>query len=258
MKLLQPFLNSFDLFKILKYLLTIIFALFFWWFMAIIVDNSILPVPPSVFKSFYQLRSELWTHLFVSTVRIGSGVGIALFFGCSLGLLLGRNNPLDKLLSSLIYLGYPIPKISFLPVVLLFLGLGNVSKIFLISLIVFFQIIVMVRDGARGIDERLVLSVKSLGASKWQLFWQVIFPGTLPAIFTATRISIGTAIAVLFFTETFATFSGLGYFIMDAWTRVNYQEMYAGIMVLSLLGLFLFLLIDFLERLFCPWLFLEE
>ncbi len=246
------------LFKLLKYLITILFVFFIWWLLAIILNSPILPTPLTVLKSFYHLREKIWIHLLASTIRIISGVGIALFLGCSLGLILGRNNVLDKLFAPLIYLGYPVPKIAFLPIVLLFLGLGNTSKIFLIALIVFFQIIVMTRDAAREIDEQLILSVKSLGAGKWQLLWQVVFPATLPTIFTATRISTGTAIAVLFFTETFATFNGLGYFIMDAWTRVNYQEMYAGIMVLSLLGLFFFLLIDFLERLACPWLFLEE
>lgn len=90
-----------------------------------------------------------------------------------------------------------------------------------------------------------------------QLFRYIIFPASLPEIFTAIRLSIGTSIAVLFFTETFATFEGLGFFIMDAWTRVNYSEMFAGIAALSFLGLSLFLLVDFIERVFCFWIFYE-
>ncbi|MFP4015534.1 MAG: ABC transporter permease [Halanaerobiales bacterium] len=241
-----------------RILTTILFIILFWWLVALVVDNPVLPVPGDVFVTFYKLSSRLGVHIMASFYRIITGVGISLLIGIPLGLLIGRIKKVDKFAAPLIYLAYPVPKIAFLPLVLLFLGLGDVSKIFLISLIVFFQILVHARDAAREINDELILSVKSLGATDLQLFWKVVFPASLPRIFTAVRISTGTAIAVLFFTETFATFTGLGYFIMDAWTRVNYREMFAGITALSLLGLFLFLFVDIVERLACPWLYLEK
>jgi len=244
--------------NLFRFLITIIVIILVWWLLAIIISNSVLPIPWDVFREIYLLRSKIWMHMMASFYRIMIGVSISFLIAIPVGLFIGRVKKIDRVMAPLIYLVYPVPKIAFLPIVLLFLGLGDLSKIFLISLIVFFQILVHARDAARAIDNELILSVKSLGASDFQLFWQVVFPASLPKIFTAIRISTGTAIAVLFFTETFATFTGLGYFIMDAWTRVNYNEMFAGILALSFLGLILFLIVDIVERLTCPWLFLGD
>lgn len=243
--------------NVIHYFLTIFVVILIWWGISLIINIPIIPLPSGVFRTIIDLKESIWVHMLASVIRIFLGVSFSLIIGIPSGLIIGRVKKLDQILAPFIYLSYPVPKIAFLPVILLLFGLGNASKVFLIALIVFFQIIVNTRDAAKSVDQELILSVKSLGASDWQIFWQVIFPASLPRIFTAIRISTGTAIAVLFFTETFATFSGLGYFIMDAWTRVNYNEMFAGILALSFLGLILFLLIDFLERMLCPWLFLK-
>ncbi|SIQ92968.1 ABC transporter permease [Halanaerobium kushneri] len=244
--------------KVLKYLLSLIIVVFLWWLAALIISSKILPLPIEVFEAVVELKSELLFHMLASLKRIIFGVGSALIIAVPFGLIIGRFKSLDKYLSPFIYLAYPVPKIAFLPIVLLFFGLGDLSKVFLIAIIVFFQILVHTRDAAKSIDPELILSVKSLGVSKTQLFWHLILPASLPRVFTAIRISLGTAVAVLFFTETFATFEGLGFFIMDTWTRVNYSEMFAGIMALSFLGLILFLFVDFVERIFCPWIFLND
>ncbi len=244
--------------NIFRYVLTAVIVIVVWWIAAVLINTPVLPLPLDTFKAIFILKGNIWHHLLASLKRIVLGVGGALVIGVPSGLIIGRVKFLDRLLAPLIYLAYPVPKIAFLPLVLLFLGLGDLSKVFLIALIVFFQILVHTRDAARAIDRELILSIKSLGASDMQLFWQVVFPASLTRVFTAIRISTGTAIAVLFFTETFATFRGMGFFIMDAWTRVNYVEMFAGILSLSILGLFLFLVVDLVERLFCPWLFLED
>ena len=142
----------------------------------------------------------------------------------------------------------------FLPIILLFLGIGNTSKVFIIALILFFQILVVVRDEANGLRPELVYSVRSLGAGRLALFRFVFLPATLPGVLTAVRVSIGTAIAVLFFAESFATTSGLGYYIIvESWGRLAYPEMYAGVVAMSILGVLLYFLVDGLERRLAPW-----
>ena len=244
--------------KTAQYIISALLIILLWWLISIIINSPILPLPFKVFKQIVKLKFELYDHIIASFRRIIIGLGGALVIAVPSGLVIGRLKWLDRYLSPFIYFAYPVPKIAFLPVVLLFLGLGDLSKVFLIGLIVFFQILVHTRDASKSIDQELILSVKSLGATKAELFWHVILPASLPRIFTSIRISLGTAIAVLFFTETFATFEGLGFFIMDAWTRVNYTEMFAGILTLSFLGLILFLFVDFIEKIICPWLSLDE
>ena len=115
--------------------------------------------------------------------------------------------------SPFIYLTYPIPKVVLVPVVLLFLGIGDLAKIVIIFLILFFQILVLVRDQAAALRPELIQSVRSLGAGRRALFRFVYLPASLPAILTGVRQSIGTAVAVLYVAELFATQRGLGYYI---------------------------------------------
>ncbi|HCG98619.1 MAG TPA: ABC transporter permease, partial [Actinobacteria bacterium] len=87
----------------------------------------------------------------------------------------------------------------------------------------------------------------------WQIYKHVVYPASLPKMFTALRIASGTAIAVLFFAESFATEEGLGYFIMDAWSRFNYSDMFGGIVAMALMGLLIYELLDVVERRACAW-----
>ena len=140
-----------------------------------------------------------------------------------------------------------------LPLVILLFGIGDLSKIVLIALIVFFQILVTTRDAARAIHPNYLLTMRTLGASRAQIYHHVIWPATLPRILTALRISIGTAVAILFFVESFATTRGLGFVIMDAWGQADYERLYAGIVAMAALGLCLYLLLDLVEERVCRW-----
>ncbi|NPV53355.1 MAG: ABC transporter permease [Firmicutes bacterium] len=212
-----------------------------------------LPGPYEIALASGRVAPALGLHMLVSMWRVVAGSLIALSLGVPLGCFVGRNRTIDTVIAPVIYLAYPVPKIAFLPVILLFLGLGDTSKIFIIVLLVFFQIFVSTRDAARNLPPSLVYSVKALGATPRDIYRHAIIPAILPEIFTATRIGLGTGLATLFFTETFATFHGLGYFIMDAWSRAAYDEMFAGIMALSILGFVLFAALDIIERRTCRW-----
>lgn len=123
----------------------------------------------------------------------------------------------------------------------------------MIFLIVIFQVLVAIRDSIKTIPKEMFFPLYSLGASFKQLFFYILWPAVVPNFITSLRVAMGTAISVLFFTETFGTKYGMGYFIMDSWLRVNYLDMYAGIIVLSLIGLILFAFLDLIESYFCRW-----
>jgi NitT/TauT family transport system permease protein len=169
------------------------------------------------------------------------------------GIFLGENKDIDKYIAPIIYLTYPIPKVVFMPIILILLGIGNLSKIVVITLIVFYQMLVTTRDAAKNLEEGYLLSVRSLGASSFELYYHVYLPGCLPAIFTALRLGLGTAMAVLFLVETYATQVGIGYFIMESLSRMAYNEMFVGIIAMGVLGFFLYMLLDIMERKFCLW-----
>jgi len=237
-----------------------LFLLALWQLAAWMVQQPILPGPTAVFQALiYELPRGLGRHFLVSGWRVVASIAVAMVFAVPAGLALGQSPRLDRFVAPIVYILHPIPKIVFLPIILLFLGIGNASKIFIIFLILFFQILVVVRDQARTLRPELVYSVRSLGAGRRALFRFVYLPATLPAALTALRISIGTAIAVLFFAESFATTSGLGYYIItESWGRLAYPEMYAGVVMMSVLGLLLYFAADRLEKQLAPWMFVKE
>ena len=231
-----------------------IFLFVLWYIVAMILSLPIIPSPLSVIERLVNIfQDTIAIHAFYSLERIFAGVLLAVSFGIPLGVLMGYIPKLDKLFAPLVYLTYPIPKIALLPILMLLCGIGEMPKVLMIFLIVIFQLLVALRDGIKNIPQEIFYPLYSLGASFWQIFAKILWPAVLPSFITALRVAMGTAISVLFFTETFGTKYGIGYFIMDSWLRVNYLDMYAGIVVLSFMGLILFAILDLCEQYFCSW-----
>jgi len=226
-----------------------------WQGASLLLKRPFLPGPAAVTAALIRLAAEgrLWRHLWASLFRIVMALAVTCIPAVILGLAAGRSRRLNSFISPFIYLFHPLPKAAFLPVIMLFFGIGEVSKILLVAFIIFGQMLVNVRDAAKQIGGEYIEAVRSLGAGKTALLRHVVIPAVLPGFFTGFRISLGTGVAVLFIAETFASESGLGFLIVDAWTRISYTEMYAAITALSLLGLLLFVLTDLLEFALCPW-----
>ena len=241
--------------QFIGYLGAALFLLALWQYAAWSLSTPLLPTPLAALRATARLLSDetLGKHLWVSTYRVVLSTFLSLLLGLPLGLIMGYERRIDRFLAPLVYIIYPIPKIVFLPLILLFLGLGDGSKIFLITFIVFFQILVTTRDAVRKVPAETVSSLRSLGGNRAQVYRYVLLPASLPDVLTSLRLSMGTAIAVLFFAESFATTEGLGYFIMDSWSRSAPDEMFAGIIMMALLGVGLFIVVDFLETIFCRW-----
>lgn len=231
-----------------------LFLLLIWWLIALIMKLPIVPTPDKVFLKLGQVfLSVIGIHGAYSLWRIAAGLALAVAIGYPLGVIMGYFRRADRYLAPLVYLTYPIPKIALLPILMLLAGVGELSKIIMIFLIIVFQVVIAVRDSIRTIPVETYYPLYSLGASFLQVFRDIILPASLPKFITAVRVAMATAVSVLFFTETFGTRYGMGYFIMDAWLRVNYLEMYAGIVVLSVIGLLLFGIIDLVEHYACRW-----
>ncbi|WP_310551370.1 ABC transporter permease [Paenibacillus glufosinatiresistens] len=241
-----------------SYLLSLLYVLaglhLLWFLLALAVNKPILPGPEDVYRALLRLdRSDMLENAGYSLFRVFAGVALAMLAGLLVGLPMGRSARWNRLLDPVVYLTYPIPKIALLPVAMLLLGLGERSKIVMITLILVFPVIISVRDGIRAIPSDAYDVLASVGAGAGQKFRHVTLPGALAAILSSIRVSLGTAFSVLFFTEIYGTEHGLGYFIMDAWQRIDYPGMYAGILLFSLAGFILFLLVDVLEAVFMKW-----
>ena len=218
--------------------LGIFICLAVWAGAAQLLQIPVVPSPELVLIRLAQkFPDTIAVHAGYSLMRIMVGLFAAVVAGYPIGVLMGYFPRVNRLLAPILYLSYPIPKIALLPVVMLLFGVGETSKLLLVFLIIVFQVVVAVRDAVAAIPSETYFPLRVLGASFTQL----------------VRVAMATAISVLFFTETFGTQYGIGYYIMDAWLRVNYLDMYAGIVVLSMMGLLFFVLLDFAERRLCAW-----
>lgn len=225
-----------------------------WYFLFLIVDSKIVPNPFVVFKEMPSVLDEkTMKHISASLYRIIMGILISAIIGVTLGVFMGTFKKFDKIMQPIIYLTYPIPKLALLPIVILTLGLKESSKITMIVLILVFQIITSTRGAVLDIPKSNYNYFRILGIDKFKTFTNIVVPVILKQLFVTLKIATGTAISVLFFTETYGTLYGLGYFIMDSFQTADYVEMYTGIIILSCIGFVIFILLDLLEEIFTPW-----
>lgn len=239
--------------KAIGYAAAIAFILAGWELTARAVGNPVLPGPFEAFPMVAVYFDNLWPAFLTSLYRVVAGmfIGAALAIPC--GLVCGRSARVDAVFAPVLYFLYPLPKVVLLPVLVVLMGLADAPKIALIALTVFFQVLVTVRGAVQNVPEQSVVSMRSLGGNAFDVYRHVIVPASLPDLFTALRISSGTAVALLFFAESLAGSTGLGYFIVDSWALLAYPKMFAGIIAMALLGVVLYELFDAAERAMTRW-----
>jgi len=225
-----------------------------WLIASVLMDTTVIPNPLIVYKNFGNVFiNKIYIHILYSLKRIGIGLALSLAVGIPTGILMAYSKIANKILYPLIYFSYPIPKTALLPIAMLVLGMRDGSKIAIMFLVIVFQVIVSVRDSVNNIDNTMYQVIKSAGANRWQIIYHVTLPAILPQLLTSIRISIGAAVSILFFVEGYGTKFGMGYYILDAWSKINYINMYIGIIVISMVGFLLFVSIDFISEKLCKW-----
>lgn len=238
----------------LKIIVGILILNLIWFVAAKCTATHLIVNPIDVYRQLPSIWSQsINTHLVASLNRIIIGVTLAVLIGLLFTYLLIQNKASQLIIESFTYISYPIPKLALLPVVMLLAGIGESTKIIMIVLIIVFQIIINLRDGINKIPQESLLVAISLGINKRQKLSHIVLPAITPDLLSTLRVAVGTAISVLFVTETYGTDKGMGYFIVDSWMRINYMEMYAGIVILSLFGFVLFIIIDLFELFTCQW-----
>lgn len=241
--------------KPLRYAVSLFVLFLFWYILAYFLGPRVLPAPGPVFIAFFKAlgTQEFWQHATASALR--AVISLVLAFVCAfpLGIALGASRRVHAWCAPLVFMTYPVPKIVFLPVLLVLFGLGEMPKILLIALTAGYQILVVTMDSVRNLDKQYLTAFASLSKSRIQRVRHVLIPAALPAAITSLRIATGTAVAVLFLAESFVTDTGLGFVIMDAWGIMDLPRMFTGILGMSFLGLILYEACNLLERLCCAW-----
>lgn len=230
-----------------------------WTLGSMLLKKACLPNPADTIKTCFILiiNGELTNHIFASLKRIVLGTLWGTLAAIPIGLIMGYSKGVNRYLGSLFNFLYTVPKVVFLPIIIVLMGIGDLPKVFLIGLVLFFQETVVIRDSAKSIPKELAQSMDAMGATGWQKMHHMVFPKCLPEVITSLRSSLGTSIALLFITENFASISGLGYYITKAMNQRNYNQMYAAIIVMSVVGIVLYGIFEILEKKLCKWKLIE-
>jgi len=228
--------------RIVPPVLVIALLIALWWFIVARSDSPIFPTPWQVVTGAWELVEDgtLAQHIGASVFRVAIGFGLAFLVAIPLGLWMGWVSGAYYTLNPLFQMLRPISPIAWIPVAILWFGVGNMSPIFLIFISSVFPMIVQTTVGVRTIDRRYLRAAANFGVSRSVLFRRVVFPAVLPEIIVGMRIGIGVAWLVVVAAEMIALNSGLGYLIMDSRNAGNrYDLVIASMIIIGVIGLLL-------------------
>ena len=220
--------------------LTVVVGL--WWLAVVLTHTVIFPTPGKVVLGTLELARDgtLWEHIGASLFRVGAGFLLAVLFAIPLGLWMGWVHGAYVTLNPLFQILRPISPIAWIPIAILWFGVGNASPIYLIFIASVFPMIVQTTTGVHTIEKRYLRAAENFGVSRRKLFLRVVFPAALPQIIVGMRIGLGVAWLVVVAAEMIALRSGLGYLIMDSRNAGNrYELVVAGMIIIGLIGLLL-------------------
>jgi sulfonate transport system permease protein len=219
------------------------------------LSTRVLPAPMDVGIAAWTLAAsgELWTHVRVSAGRALTGLAIGGSLGLALGLLTGSVRWAETLLDSTIQMVRNIPALALIPLVILWFGIDESAKLFLISVSVFFPIYLNTFHGIRSVDPGLIEMGRTYGLNRWQLYTQIVLPGALSSILVGLRFSLGLMWVILIVAETISAQAGIGYMTMNAREFLQTEVVLVGILMYAALGKFADVFARALERFWLRW-----
>ena len=219
------------------------------------MSKRILPEPWAVMQALAGLiaTGELWRHLGASTARALTGFAIGGGLGLALGLLTGSSRRAEILLDSTVQMVRNVPTLALIPLVILWFGIDETAKLFLVALGVFFPLYVNTFHGIRSVDPGLIEMARSYGLRGWPLYRDVVLPSALPSILVGVRFSLGLMWVILIVAETISATSGIGYMTMNAREFLRTDVVVLGILLYALLGKLADMLARALERSWLRW-----
>ena len=243
-------------------MLASIFALLAFWVLVTqlgLVRDLFLPGPDEVFAGLIDLAENgyaghsLGWDVWISVVRVGCGFGFGALIGTFAGLAMGHAPRIDAALAPFIEFLRPLPQLAYLVLLIVWFGIGELSKIMLLFLTALPVVAVAARDGVRNVQPVRLAAARMLGASEWQIFRHVVLPSALPEIFTGARLALGIVYGTLIAAEMIAGSDGIGWLVMDAGRFLRSDYVFAGIAIIAALGVGLDRLILLAETRLVHW-----
>ena len=220
-----------------------------------LLRENVMPAPTAVAAAFWRVATsgELWRDIQVSAWRAFAGFAIGGGLGFVFGMVNGLSGLSEKLTDSTLQMLRNIPHLALIPLVILWFGIGEQAKLFLVALGVFFPIYINTLHGVRSVDPHLLEMARAYGMSKQAIFWRVVFPGALPSIFVGLRYGLGIMWLTLIVAETISASSGIGFMAMNAREFMMTDVVVVSILIYAALGKLADSVARLLERTCLSW-----
>lgn len=216
------------------------------------VNEAVLPAPTQVLASLLGSRSELWTYSLVTLLEILAGFGLGVVVGVPLGAMIVFSDAVRRAVYPLLVASQMVPKVAIAPVLVVWFGTGLPSKFLVAFLICFFPIVVSTALGMGSTEPDMVRLLRSMGAGRLFVFTRLRLPAALPSVFAGLKVAMSLAVVGAVVGEFVASDSGLGYFLLYASGQVDTPGVFAGLAVLTAIGVVLYFLVEAVERLVVP------
>jgi NitT/TauT family transport system permease protein len=237
---------------------SVVLVLITWELLAIVIhDPLFLPRLSAVLDTIWNLAAsgQLMADIQASLSRALGGFAVAMVLGVPLGILMGRFRQWDDFWGLLISFTNPIPKIGLVPLFVLWLGIGETSKIAVVAAGAFFPVLINTYNGVRGVNPIWIWRAQTLGPSQTEILYKVILPAALPSIFVGARLAMALAWVILIAAEMVAARSGLGFRILFGQQMFETNVVFAGLLTISLFGFVFDRLLQALSHRVCGWYF---
>lgn len=220
-----------------------------------LISDLFLPSPTEVVKKIIEMARDgsLWANCWESTARVLVGWIWSVIVALPVGMLMANSRKFCAFIQPIIEFARYLPVVALVPLTLLYLGIDETQKYTIIFLGTFFQLVLMVCDTVSSVDRNMINAAKTLGASKWQIYKEVIFPAALPGLMDDFRLTIGWAWTYLVVAEMVAASNGLGYMILKSQRYLATDTIFAGLILIGLIGLITDWIFRILTRIVAPW-----
>jgi ABC-type nitrate/sulfonate/bicarbonate transport system permease component len=222
------------------------------------VPKWLLPAPSVIAMTLVVIRGLLLDHTLVTFVEVVVGFGLSLFCGVLLACAIAASRTLERALYPFVIASQMVPIIVIAPLLLIWVGYGLTPKVIVVALTAFFPIVVNMVDGLRSVDPDAVNLLRTMGASRWQIFVKVQVPTSLPFLFSGLRVAMAVSVIGAVIGEWMGSSQGLGYLMIRSKPQFLTERVFAAIVILSVMGVALFVLVGVVEKLAIPWWYNEQ
>jgi ABC-type nitrate/sulfonate/bicarbonate transport system permease component len=220
-----------------------------------LVDGRMFTQPSHIAVRLWKMMidGELWVHVGASVWRVTCGFAIGAVVGATVGIIMGLSKTVRAIVQPLVAATYPIPRTAIVPLFMLIFGLGEMSKIMIVALSVFYVVLINAMTGVMSID-RIYFDVgKDMSVSPMRSFWTIALPGAFPMIMSGLKLGVGISFLVLVVAEFTGSETGIGYMIWTGWQTLDLDLMYVGLLTVAMLGWLASMLMDEAEWYLVPW-----